>query len=53
MKTHHSSGALSCGMGKNTLFISIILKKMQCFRTKISIQVTPLARGVTSASKLR
>ena len=56
MKTHNSSDALSCGLSKavqNGSFYIYYIWKMQCFRTKISIPVTPLAQDVTSASKLR
>ena len=56
MKTHHSSDAHICGLLKgvqNCIIYNYYLGQMQCFRTKISIQVTPLTHDVTSASKLR
>ena len=56
MKTHHSSDARICGLSKavqNFVIYNCYLGQMQCFRTKISIPVTPLTHDVTSASKLR
>ena len=54
MKTHHSSGAHSCGIS-NIVQNCVIyyLGQIQCFLTKISIPVTPLTHDVTSASQLR
>ena len=56
MKTHHSPDAHICGLSKavqNCVIYNYYLGHMRCFRTKISIQVTPLTHDVTSASKLR
>ena len=56
MKTHHSSDAHICSLSKavqNCVIYNYYLGQMQCFRTKISIPVTPLTHDVTSASKLR
>ena len=56
MKTHHSSDAHICGLLKgvrNSIIYNYYLGQMQCFRTTISIPVTPLTHDVTSASKLR
>ena len=56
MKTHHSSDAHICGLLKgvqNCIIHYYHLGQMQCFRTKISIPVTPLTHDVTLASKLR
>ena len=56
MKTHHSSDAHICGLSKAVQICVIYdyyLGQMQCFRTKISILVTPLTHDVMSASKLR
>ena len=56
MKMHHSSNAHICGLSKavqNCVIYNYYLGQMRCFRTKISIQVTPLTHDVTSASKLR
>ena len=55
MKTHHSTDAHSCGLSKavqNCAYIHYS-GQMQCFRTQISIPVTPLTHDVTPASKLR
>ena len=56
MKMHHPSDAHICGLSKgvqNYIIYNNYLGQMQCFRTKISIPVTPLTHDVTSASKLR
>ena len=56
MKTHHSLDAYICGLSKAVQKCAVYnhyLGQMQCFRTKISILVTPLTHDVTSASKLR
>ena len=56
MKTHHFSDAHSRGLSKavqNCVICIYYLGQMQCFRTKISIPVTPLTHDVTSAFKLR
>ena len=56
MKTHHSSDAHICGLSKavqNCVIYNYHLGQKQCFRTKISIPVTPLTHDVTSASILR
>ena len=37
---------------QNCIIYNYYLGQMQCFRTKISIPVTPLTHDVTSASKL-
>ena len=55
MKTHHSSDTHCCGLSKavqNCVIYSYYLGQMQCYRTNISIPVTPLAHDVTSDSKL-
>ena len=55
MKMHHSSYAHICGLSKavqKCVIYNYYLGQMQCFRTKISIPVTPLTHDVTSASKL-
>ena len=44
MKTHHSSKAHICGLSKavqNCVINNYYLGQMRCFRTKISIPVTP------------
>ena len=38
---------------QNCVIYNCYLGQMRCFRTKISIPVTPLTHDVTSASKLR
>ena len=56
MKTHHSSDAHICGLSKgvqNCIINKYHIGQMQCFRTKISIPVTPLTHDLTSASILR
>ena len=56
MKTHHFSDAHTCGISnavQNFVIYIYYLGQMQCFRTKISIPVTPLTHAVTSVSKLR
>ena len=56
MKTHHSSDTHICGLSKdvqNCVIYNYYLGQMRCFRTTISIQMTPLTHDVTSASKLR
>ena len=56
MKTHHYLDAHICVLSKaaqNCVIYNYYLGQMQRFRTKISIPVTPLTHGVTSASKLR
>ena len=52
MKTHHSSDSHICGLSKavqNCVIYNYYLGQMRCFRTKISIPVTPLTHDVTSA----
>ena len=44
MKTHHSSDEHICGLSKavqNCVIYNYYLGQMRCFRTKISIPVTP------------
>ena len=56
MKTHHSSDAHICDLSKavnNCVTYNYYLGQMRCFRTKISIPVTPFTHDVTSTSKLR
>ena len=56
MKMHHSSNVHICDLAKavqNCVIYNYYLGQMRCFRTKISIPVTPLTHDVTSASKLR
>ena len=56
MKTHHSSDAHICSLSKvvqNCIINKYHIGQMQCFRTKISIPVTPLTHDLTSASILR
>ena len=53
MKTHRSSDVHSCGISnavQNCVAYIYYFGQMQCFRTKISIPVTPLTHDVTSVS---
>ena len=56
MKTHHFLDAHSCGLSEalyNRVIYIYYLGQMQCFRTKISIPVSPFTHDVTPTSKLR